>query len=555
MRGGQISYFFVEAPNGHLSSAYPIGSAIVTFPIYFLLYWIFRVVEFFQSLFSGVPVDLINLTELSGRGNIYSLQKIVCTIVGGLTVTIFYLITRLKFSSAVALLSTFVFGFATTTWVIGSQGLWQHGILNLAVLSIIFCFLKANRSQDLKLKLLLVTAGFFVGLLPGIRPIGLAYAGAAIAYSIFAYRRQALYLLLGLPSVLLGASWNFYYFGFSLRNFLVGGYSHFAKNGDFVDSYYAWTPQQFWKGFLGHLVSPSRGLLVFSPIVLFTIPGLHQLWRARAKKDEILILCMTMATGLIFLQYCFYKVWDAGWCYGPRFMTDIIAILGLLIAYFIDYWFNHIYKASKFWFRTILVLFLTLLTWSTFTQVVGAFGATNWDGIPYPRRERLWQWQDNQISRHFNHILFKVTDPIGNPKVYEQQFAGEVEKLQTFGERSPTSFPLLVKAGKSRNISVQVKNIGHNQWYSYETGSTWGIAQVRVRLLDKNSKQFVGDPAYLYVSGFPQPGETAQAEGRVQFPKQPGLYALMMDIVISQFDEPQDLQKHPLYAVDIEVRP
>jgi len=33
-----IPHFFVEAINGHLSSTYPIGNAILTFPIYFLFF-------------------------------------------------------------------------------------------------------------------------------------------------------------------------------------------------------------------------------------------------------------------------------------------------------------------------------------------------------------------------------------------------------------------------------------------------------------------------------------------------------------------------------------
>lgn len=31
-----IPHFFVEAANGHLSSTYPIGNVILTFPLYFL---------------------------------------------------------------------------------------------------------------------------------------------------------------------------------------------------------------------------------------------------------------------------------------------------------------------------------------------------------------------------------------------------------------------------------------------------------------------------------------------------------------------------------------
>lgn len=33
-----VPYFFQEAPNGHITSSYPIGAAIVTFPLYLLFF-------------------------------------------------------------------------------------------------------------------------------------------------------------------------------------------------------------------------------------------------------------------------------------------------------------------------------------------------------------------------------------------------------------------------------------------------------------------------------------------------------------------------------------
>ncbi|MBF2047102.1 MAG: hypothetical protein IGS54_07015 [Elainella sp. C42_A2020_010] len=36
--GGGIPYYLVEAPNGHLTSRYPIGTALVSFPLYCFFY-------------------------------------------------------------------------------------------------------------------------------------------------------------------------------------------------------------------------------------------------------------------------------------------------------------------------------------------------------------------------------------------------------------------------------------------------------------------------------------------------------------------------------------
>ncbi len=142
-----IPHFFVEAANGHLSSTYPIGNVILTFPIYFLFFVGIKVAEFYQNFVLGNSVDFLRLADPSFEGPLQNYQKLAAVGIASFSTVIFYLANRLKFNGAIALLSTFIFAFATSTWMTGSQGLWQHGSSNLAVLCIIFCLLKANRAQ------------------------------------------------------------------------------------------------------------------------------------------------------------------------------------------------------------------------------------------------------------------------------------------------------------------------------------------------------------------------------------------------------------------------
>ena len=483
-----IPHFFVESTNGHLSSTYPIGNAILTFPIYFLFFVGIKVAEFYQSFALGNPVDLLRLADPNFEGPLQNYQKLAAVGVASFSVVIFYLANRLKFNGAIALLSTFVFAFATSTWMTGSQGLWQHGSSNLAVLCIIFCLLKANRAQGKNRKILLVLTGVFCGLLPGIRSTSLLYSVAAIAYAFFIYRQEALYLLLGLPSALISASWNIYYFGFSLSKLVVGGYSRFSEQDvSFTNSYYKLTVEQFLAGFSGLLISPSRGILVFTPVSVLVAPGAWQIWKWRAGKDEKLFLCLTVAALGIFLQYCFFKVWTGGSCYGPRYLTDILPIVCFLISYCLAGWIEK-WPQGKPKLSVVKLTILTLLiAVSTFTQAVGAFGSTNWDGVPQPTPERIWQLHDSQIERHAKHIFYKAFDPMGDRSQYLKKWNGVIESVH---KRNAKPLKDLIEATPSRKIilTAQVKNTGQVPWIGYETGLSRGRTQVGIEFFDSNNQ-------------------------------------------------------------------
>jgi hypothetical protein len=557
-----IPHFFVESANGHLSSTYPIGNVILSFPLYFLFFVGIKIAEFYQNVILGHSVDFLRLADPSFEGAIQNYQKLAAVGIASFSTVIFYYANRLKFSGTIAILSTFIFAFATSTWVTGSQGLWQHGSSNLAVLCIIFCLLKANRIQGKNRKILLVLAGIFCGLLPGIRSTSLLYSVAAIVYAFWVYRQEALYLLLGLPSLFISASWNIYYFGFSLSKLVVGGYSRYAvKNASFTDSYYSWTVHQFMIGFSGLLWSPSRGLLVFTPVSLLAIPGVRQIWKWRSGKDEQLFLGMTVAALGIFLQYCFFKIWTAGACYGTRYLTDILPVICFLISYCLAHWVEKWNQGQLKFTRIKLVTLTLLIVASTFTQAVGAFGSTDWDGIPEPTPERMWQLHDSQIERHAQHVFYKAFDPLGDREQYLKGWNGVIESVSK-RNNAPLKHILIkgiLEGTPSRKIilTAQVKNTGTVPWIGYETGLSRGRTQVLVEFLDANNQSVrikAGKRSRLYIAGTPQPGESVTALGRMTFPPQPGDYTMVLALEVGGIKKPAGMVE-PLYTVKVRVIP
>jgi hypothetical protein len=521
-----IPYFFTESPTGHLTSAYPIGTALLSFPLYALFFLYLKL----SAILQHQPLGL-DITNPAFEPQRQFYEKLAGAILAALTNVIFYLLARLKFDRSISLLITFIYGFATLNWAVSSQGLWAHTLSNLALVCILLCLWKANRLEGESLshrrKTMLVTAGFFSGLLPAIRPTGLLFLAAILVYVVVTYRRETLFFLIGGLSFLFNSAWNVYYFGFSLRVLIVGGYSSLFQHS----STYDWTLSYFNTAFWGYLISPSRGLLIFSPVLLFSIPGWYQVYKRRSQTDERLLILLGIACLVLFIQYCFYVPWWGAITYGSRFLVDFLPVLCYPIAYVLAHLLNQLEQSRKRVSVLLVSVFLLLTVYSTFVQVVGAFSDRHiWDTSPYFSVDRLWNWQDNQISRHTKNLLLKFNDPIPRPRVYRRQLDGVIEKIQTQnGQLIPEG--ITVRPSQEIILQAQLKNTGKAQWFGYDTGLRRGRAIVKVQFFDRDQQRIPNStPNLLFVQGTPRPGEATKAMGAIVFPQQPGTYQMVFTL-------------------------
>ena len=163
------------------------------------------------------------------------------------------------------------------------------------------------------------------------------------------------------------------------------------------------------EGFAGLLVSPSRGLLVFSPIVAIAFRGFAD--AVRAPWTSPLRWC-ALAAFAQFLIYGSYAIWWAGHTYGPRYMLDILPVLVPLATAAL---------AREPMGRVNAVLCAAALIWSIAVSATGAFcyphDQWNTDPVDVDRdHPRLWAWSDPQFVRCWrtgpspqNFQLFAVT--------------------------------------------------------------------------------------------------------------------------------------------------
>jgi hypothetical protein len=146
------------------------------------------------------------------------------------------------------------------------------------------------------------------------------------------------------------------------------------------------------EGFAGLLLSPNRGLFVYSPIVIVALAGLRASF-ANGLRSPLL----SCALGLVveYVLYATYAVWWGGHTYGPRYLVDVLPIAVPLAA---------VAMAPPRFGRTARTLSAAALVWSMIVAATGAFCYPNerWNVDPVDvdrHHQRLWSVSDNQIRR------------------------------------------------------------------------------------------------------------------------------------------------------------
>ena len=108
-----------------------------------------------------------------------------------------------------------------------------------------------------------------------------------------------------------------------------------AVTGAILPAYFSTSRLQvervpLWVGVVGNLVSPSRGLLIFSPFLLPVLIGYGVYWRSLLRLP-LVWLCLVWF-GLQLIVVARAASWWGGWSFGPRLLTDIWPGLIVLTA-------------------------------------------------------------------------------------------------------------------------------------------------------------------------------------------------------------------------------
>jgi hypothetical protein len=148
-------------------------------------------------------------------------------------------------------------------------------------------------------------------------------------------------------------------------------------------------------GLAGVLVSPSRGLFIYTPVLVFPVVGLV-MWLVRRRGGVLACAALAAAVGVGTIAQ--FSVWWGGHSFGPRLLVDVLPALALGL---VPVW--PVIRRRPF----ARGLFALTLAVSVLVEVVGAFHfpsprAVDWDTSPQDvdfAHERLWDWRDPQLVR------------------------------------------------------------------------------------------------------------------------------------------------------------
>jgi hypothetical protein len=308
-----------------------------------------------------------------------TLELLAASFCVALAAALLYLIARRSLSPPRALTVALVFALCTSALSIGSRALWQHGPSMLFLTATLWFLLRAKDDGRW-----VAFAGVSVALAYLMRPTNALSVVAFSVYVALTHGRRLWQFLAG--GLLVATPW----IAFNARVY-----------GSLLAPYYAGDRlggSQFLDGLAVNLVSPARGLLIFSPILLFSALGL---WRKarRGRADALDWTLVAIIVGHWIVVSTFHNWW-AGHSYGPRFMSDMLPFL----AYFLIpsvaelEWGSGRERAAVVGFAALALVSLAIHVRGATSQRPFRWndGPPNVDQAP----GRIWDWRHPQFLAH-----------------------------------------------------------------------------------------------------------------------------------------------------------
>ena len=278
------------------------------------------------------PMYLIHLALYPGidPGVVADLSKFSATCLMTTGVLFFYLATRRLWGRKYAAITTAIFAFGTLTWAVSSQTLWQHATSEMLLCMMLYFLVRNENMQNpWNLRALGVLAALFAFNRPsdGLLLIPVFY------YALWVNRKQILEFLT--PAWITGTPFAIY----NLVTFdsVIGGYQSHAS---WMVTYSThWGAVGILSNAAGFLVSPSRGLFIFMPVLLLAIPGVWYVWKERGVLRDVMLsgVPAIVLTGTV---YSFFHWWDGSGGYGPRYLTGMLPFLSVYVGYTVVRWWD-----------------------------------------------------------------------------------------------------------------------------------------------------------------------------------------------------------------------
>lgn len=356
-------FFGIREVDGHLYNFFPIGTTLVALP----MVWFAEV-----TLGSGWGEDHV-------RAQHY--ERWIAAIVVGLATVFVWLIAAARLTDVgPRLVVVAAFAFATPAWSTASRALWQHGPSMMLLAAALWLVIAAERRPGV-----LAALGPVLALGWVVRPTNVVSAVVLLALATLRWRRWGLVSAgLALVSVIPFLAFNLEVYGRWLPP-------------------YASAPRlvlgpTFLEALAGNLVSPNRGLLVFSPVLLLAVWGVALRLRQRRFEPIEAALAATVAAHWVVVSL--FPHWWGGHSLGPRLMADMVPYLVYLLVPVVGW-----IEAARGRPRGLAVVVVALLFTASCLihfRCANRTGPSKWNVQPTNIDQdpgRVWDWRDLQFLR------------------------------------------------------------------------------------------------------------------------------------------------------------
>jgi hypothetical protein len=375
---GDLTYkngpiYQIEWVGNHLYYFLPQGSSVLSVP--------------YVALANAFGVSPANADGTYNAAGEVKIETGLAALLMALTAVIFLLTSRLLLPLGWSVLIALGSTLGTQIWSTASRGLWSHTWATLISAIVVYLLLVAETGKRRFNPILLATLlswAYFV------RPTANVAIIAITVYIFIRYRR------LFLPFAVTGAIWLAGFVAYSLHLY-----------GKPLPSYYAANRLTFTvvlPALLGHLVSPSRGLFIYVPVLCFVAYLLIRYRRYVRRWSLVGLALCVMISHLIIISG--FVHWWGGFCYGARLTTDLVpwfvllAILG--VEAMLSWRKQQPAISSLLAWNIQMAVGVLLLAASVFINARGAFAreTETWNVYPVDvdqKPAKLWSWREPQL--------------------------------------------------------------------------------------------------------------------------------------------------------------
>lgn len=396
--GGGTDLLFKQ--NGHHYYIFPVGSSIFSLPV----------------------VWLANRRErdMSQFADNRAAQNQMSAVLGALIFFLLYQICAFYLAPAPSLLIALICTLGSSLMSTVGAALWNIDWAVLFVCAGLWLVARYDSARAKTLNPFVLSILLFAAYL--CRPTTVLWALIVLIYLFVKARPVLLPALLTLIG-LLGAFgfWNWLEFGVVLPPYYsLNRFSEYASSLDVA--------------LFGELLSPSRGLFVYSPFFVLTVVGALVFARDLVKQPLFGLSAVWFCS--IVLVVAEATLWWGGWSFGPRVLTDAVPAL-VLLSVFDWKQLAHTLHAR----RAVTITFLGLgVIGIWINSYVGLFNldAGRWNGSILPNVDKdqsvIFDWRYPQILASAQSLCAR------NREYMQPVIARKGEGLIPYSDGAPISF-------------------------------------------------------------------------------------------------------------------